>query len=67
LQQLLDRLIDEEDGQDLIEYALLTGAIGFCAVVAFESFGGTINTVYTSWTSGPKGANSLWEVPNPQP
>jgi Flp pilus assembly pilin Flp len=67
VQQLLHRLVDDENGQDLIEYALLTTAIGFCAVVAFESLSGTINAVYTSWTSGPSGANSLWEVPNPQP
>jgi Flp pilus assembly pilin Flp len=64
LNQLLDRLIADENGQDLIEYALLTSAIGFCAVVAMNVLGGAINVVYTSWTGG---VNSLWEVPNPKP
>jgi Flp pilus assembly pilin Flp len=64
LRQLLHRLIGEEQGQDLIEYALLTGAIGFCAVAAFNALGGAINTTYTSWVGG---ANSLWETPNPAP
>jgi Flp pilus assembly pilin Flp len=61
--QLLNRLIVEEHGEDLIEYALLTGAIGFCAVAAFDLFGGVINAVYTSWTGE---VNNLWETPDPQ-
>ena len=64
LQQLLERLVAEDQGQDLVEYALLTGAIGFCAVAAFGMFGGSINAVYTSWTGG---VNDLWETPDPQP
>jgi Flp pilus assembly pilin Flp len=63
MRRLLDRLIAEDDGQDLVEYALLTGAIGFCAVAAFNLLGGAINAVYTSWGTG---VNSLWETPNPQ-
>ena len=55
---LLTRLIAEEDGQDLIEYALLTGTIGFCAVAAFSLWGGAINAAYTSWNTG---VNSLWD------
>ncbi len=62
--RLLTRLAAEEQGQDLIEYALLTGAIGFCGVAGFELFGGAISAVYTSWTTG---TNSLWEVPDPTP
>jgi Flp pilus assembly pilin Flp len=65
--QVLDRLIADENGQDLIEYALLTSAFGFGAVVAFNLLGGAINAVYTSWTSGPAGVNSLWQVPDPKP
>jgi Flp pilus assembly pilin Flp len=60
---LLSRLIAEDAGQDLIEYALLTGAIGFCGVVAFNLLGAAINAVYTSWATG---VNTLWEPPNPQ-
>jgi Flp pilus assembly pilin Flp len=67
LEQLLERLIADEGGQDLIEYALLTSAIGFCGVAGFNLLGVAINVVYTSWTDGPAGVNSLWQVPNPQP
>ena len=58
----VQRLIVEEDGQDLIEYALLTGAIGFAGVVGFNLIGLAINAVYSSWDTG---VNSLWEPPDP--
>jgi Flp pilus assembly pilin Flp len=58
----LQRLLVEDDAQDLIEYALLTGAIGFAAVVGITLIGAAINAVYTSWDAG---VNSLWEPPDP--
>ena len=60
--ELLVRLRCEDAGQDLIEYALLTGAFGFGAVVAFNLLGGSIADVYGSWDTG---VNDLWEVPPP--
>lgn len=60
--ELFTRLLSEEYGQDLIEYALLTGAFGFGAVVAFNLLGGSIADVYGSWDTG---VNGLWEVPDP--
>ena len=59
---MLRQLIVEENGQDLIEYALLTGALGFIGVAAFNLLGLTINNVYGSWETG---TNDLWEVPDP--
>jgi Flp pilus assembly pilin Flp len=61
--KVLTRLAADEQGQDLIEYALLTGAIGFCGVVGFELFGGAISAAYSSWTAG---TNDLWQVPDPK-
>jgi Flp pilus assembly pilin Flp len=61
--KLLTRLLADETGQDLIEYALLTGAIGFAGVVGVNLLGAAINTTYSSWDTG---VNSLWEVPPPQ-
>ena len=58
----LRRLIAEESGQDLIEYALLTGAIGFAGVAGISLIGAAINAVYSSWNTG---VNTLWEPPNP--
>lgn len=60
----LTRLLVDDRGQDLIEYALLTGAIGFAGAVAFQALGGTIHDAYVGWDTG---VNGLWEVPDPQP
>ena len=43
------RWIREEDGQDLIEYALLCGAVGFAGTVAFSFISTAMNSTYTSW------------------
>ena len=57
------RLLMDESGQDLIEYALLTAFVGFAGAAAFQLIGGSINATYTSWDLG---VNELWEVPDPQ-
>jgi len=61
--RLLTRLIEEEDGTDLIEYALLTMAVGMCAVAAFEAWKTAISDTYTSWNTN---VNKLWD-PQPKP
>jgi Flp pilus assembly pilin Flp len=60
---LLMRLVAEEDGQDVIEYALLTAAIGLCALAAFSLWSGAINKTYNSWNTS---TNQLWD-PEPKP
>lgn len=40
------RLVREDDGQDLIEYALLAGFISLVAVLAVQSVGTGVNSVY---------------------
>ena len=52
-----------EQGQDLLEYALLTGAIGLVGVVAWQAVQGGIGNAYTGWDSGNQ---NLWEPPDPQ-
>ena len=59
----IKRLIVEQDGQDLIEYALLSTAVAFAGAVALNALGLAINTTYVSWDTS---VNDLWEVPNPQ-
>jgi Flp pilus assembly pilin Flp len=59
---MLRRLIAEEGGQDLIEYALLTAAIGFAGIVGINLIGLAINGAYASWDAG---VNELWEPPEP--
>ncbi len=44
--QLLCRLVHGDEGQDLIEYALLAGFISLVAVLAITNVGSGVNTVY---------------------
>lgn len=46
--QLIRRLVRGEEGQDLIEYALLAGFISLVAVAAITSVGTGVNTVYNN-------------------
>jgi pilus assembly protein Flp/PilA len=41
------RFVREEEGQDLIEYALLAAFISLAAIVALGQLGTAINNVYT--------------------
>lgn len=43
---LFNRFVHEDQGQDLIEYALLAGFISLVAVVAITAVGTGVNTVY---------------------
>jgi Flp pilus assembly pilin Flp len=40
------RLIDEKDGQDLLEYGLLAALIAIVAVVGVTTLGQTISSVF---------------------
>ncbi len=44
--QLLCRLVHGDEGQDLIEYALLAGFISLVAVLAITQVGTGVNLVY---------------------
>jgi Flp pilus assembly pilin Flp len=44
----LKRFIREEDGQDMIEYALLASFISIVAIVALRAIGPLVNTIYTN-------------------
>ena len=46
MRDLFLRLVREDEGQDLIEYALLAGFISLMAVVAITNVGSGVNTVY---------------------
>ena len=46
MKNLLKRLVRDEQGQDLIEYALLAGFISLVAVVAITNVGTGVNNVY---------------------
>jgi len=62
MRTLLVRLVADEAGQDLIEYALLTTTVGFASALAFDLIGSAIANTYGSWETG---VNSHWESPDP--
>lgn len=51
MKSLVSRLIQENDGQDLIEYALLAALIALAAVTAMNSLGGAINAKFDAVSS----------------
>jgi Flp pilus assembly pilin Flp len=56
------RLLHDEDGQDVVEYALLTAFLGLCALTAWTSLQSALGANYTGTTTG---VQSLWEPPPP--
>jgi pilus assembly protein Flp/PilA len=48
MKSIMKRLWKEEEGQDLIEYALLVGLITLAAVALFPPIGTKINTIFTT-------------------
>jgi pilus assembly protein Flp/PilA len=46
MKNILKRLWKEEEGQDLIEYALLVALIALAAVAVFPPVAASINTVF---------------------
>ena len=46
MHRLIARFIADQEGQDLIEYALLAGFISLVAIVAITLLGTGINTVF---------------------
>ncbi len=48
MKNLFNRFVREEEGQDLIEYALLLGLIAVATVTAITTLAGTITTRFTA-------------------
>jgi pilus assembly protein Flp/PilA len=45
---ILSNLMNDESGQDLIEYALVAALVGLGAVAAMKTLSSNINTAFTS-------------------
>jgi Flp pilus assembly pilin Flp len=52
MKNLIARLVREDAGQDLVEYAFLVGLIALVAFVGVQTLGQTINTYYGSTING---------------
>ena len=48
MKKLIARFVREEEGQDIIEYALLAGFISVSGYLILQSIGGDVNTLYTN-------------------
>ncbi len=48
MKRVLDRLIQNTEGQDLIEYALLASFISLVAIAAITGFGTGVNGIWGS-------------------
>jgi Flp pilus assembly pilin Flp len=60
------RLVTDDEGQDLIEYALLGTTIAFAAVVAVDLLSDAMGATYESWDEAVQ-SDDLVEVPDPTP
>jgi len=61
--RLFVRFFREQHGQDLVEYALLTSAIGVVGVALFPSIRTRMSALFTSWGTQ---VHNLWIPNNPQ-
>ena len=60
--RLAVRLAVEDHGQDLVEYALLTAAIGLAGIVAWPLIVDSMGATYQGWDTG---VQDLWEPADP--
>ena len=51
MKELVPRLIHEEEGQDLVEYALLLVFLALAAIAALPILGNVVNNVFSQATS----------------
>jgi Flp pilus assembly pilin Flp len=59
---LIRRLAIESEGEDVIEYALLTTFIGFTGAVGWSAMQAGLGAAYNSWVNA---VWNLWEPANP--
>ena len=52
MKQLLLRLARDEQGQDLVEYALIVAAVGLALITTVNQLSGAIVSLYSSITQG---------------
>ena len=56
------RLFRSEEGQDLVEYALLTVFVAMVGALAFSFLEGAMGNAYNSWDTTEQ---NLWEPEDP--
>ena len=65
LTSVLWTFVREEEGQDLIEYALLAAFVGVSGWLVLNSIGPTMLNTYNAWINPTTGTPSLWQPAEP--
>lgn len=52
------RLVVDDKGQDLVEYALLSGIVGVAGILLFPSIADKMFSAYANWQTA---AHTAWE------
>jgi len=63
IMNLLQRLLSDDRGQDLVEYVLLGSVVALAGLAALQAFPGMASAVYASWDNAQQ---SLWYPQPPQ-
>ena len=66
MKRLLRTWLHGDDGQDLIEYALLGAAVALAGAVAFSFLGNAMSDTYELWDTAVQ-SDELVEIPDPAP
>jgi Flp pilus assembly pilin Flp len=64
MKDLIFKLKDDDKGQDLIEYALLTAIIGISGLLVLQALAPRMSTAYRGWNTA---AQNAWQPCPPQP
>ena len=56
MKQLLNNLMTDESGQDLIEYALVAALVGLVSVASMQSLAGSLVNIFTAIGAALDGA-----------
>ncbi len=59
---LFARLIRDDEGQDLIEYALLTAGLGLAGIAVWPAITAAVGVAYGTWDTRTQG---IWRTPDP--
>ena len=63
MRRILSRLIADDGGQDIVEYALLAAFIGVVGILTWQSIGTGIANAYAAWDGGVQGLSAC--TPDP--
>jgi hypothetical protein len=63
--RLLRRLIGQDAGQDIVEYAFLAAFIGIVGYLALTGIRTAVGTTYSVWLNPSAGVPSLWDPAAP--